>query len=474
MTNDSILGQIYIERYKNSAFFLHIEIFWRGFSKTQKNGENFRCCCGFVLPLRLMRARFFILAALSAGMVCAEVPDSTVGHWGVAVDAAPGIVLKADEYESMWLKDNSAFTAGVEVRYQTLPADGNAFDRDYGYPVLGAGVRYGYYRGVTMHKSPAPDWGPYWTEAGYDSRMGNVLTAYGFFERPLLRKKRWLVDYRLNFGVSYTAHPYSPGNNVDNELIGSRWGIYVGLGMHGTYFFHPQWGIRAGLEFAHNSNGGMNRPNKGSNLLAPMLGVVYREPQNAKAQDALLKHGDAEDVNLKGFKKNLYFTAAVGVGGKVLLEDWLYTQFNAPPEDKDYRTPHFRLRPQYSAQLDMMYRYARRWASGVGADVFYSTGAKRIEELDKYYGYNLRHSPWSVGLAAKHEAFYGNLSLNLSLGFYVFRRMGNTAKWEEKPYYERIGVKYTFPKLHGLFLACNVKAHFTKADYTEVIVGVKI
>ncbi len=27
MTNDSILGQIYIERYKNSAFFLHIEIF---------------------------------------------------------------------------------------------------------------------------------------------------------------------------------------------------------------------------------------------------------------------------------------------------------------------------------------------------------------------------------------------------------------------------------------------------------------
>ena len=422
-----------------------------------------------------MRPIIFSLAIIAVSTLSAEVPDSTIGHWGVALDASPGIVMKADDYEKMWLKDNSAFAVGAELRYQTLPSDGRAFDKDYGYPTVGGGVRFGRYSGVTMHKNPSPDWGSYWTEADYDSRMGNVLTVYGFFERPLLRKQRWLVDYRLNFGVSYCNHPYSPGNNVDNELIGSRWGIYVGMGVHGTYFFHPQWGVRAGLEFAHNSNGGMNRPNKGANLLAPMLGIVYREKQSTQMPNVSTnKVGSDEEFLQKSGIKKLYFTAAVGVGGKVLLEDWLYTQFNVPTDDKDYRTPHFRLRPQYSAQFDMMYRYAHRWASGVGADVFYSSGAKRIENLDEYYGYNLHHSPWSVGLAAKHEAFYGNLSLNLSLGFYLFRRMGNTAKTEEKPYYERIGVKYTFPQWHGLFLACNVKAHFTKADYTEVIVGVRL
>lgn len=126
-------------------------------------------------------------------------------------------------------------------------------------------------------------------------------------------------------------------------------------------------------------------------------------------------------------------------------------------------------------QANVMCRYARRWASGFGADVFYGSYSHRVEELDQLHGItDVSHSPWSVGLAAKHEAFYHNLSLAMSLGVYLYREMGSSAKEIEKPYYERIGIHYAMPRLGGLKVGANVKAHLTKADYTELVVTVPI
>lgn len=123
-----------------------------------------------------------------------------------------------------------------------------------------------------------------------------------------------------------------------------------------------------------------------------------------------------------------------------------------------------------------MRRYARRWASGVGVDVFYGSYAKRVQALDATHpeGSTLRHKPWSIGIAAKHEVYYGNLSMYVSLGYYLYRHMGLTAKTEETRYYERIGLKYTLPRSGGLYIGAGVKAHRTKADLTEVIVGVNL
>ena len=48
------------------------------------------------------------------------------------------------------------------------------------------------------------------------------------------------------------------------------------------------------------------------------------------------------------------------------------------------------------------------------------------------------------------------------------------AKENEKRYYERIGIHYTFPSLGGLTIGGNVKAHLTKADLTEFVVSYPI
>ena len=59
----------------------------------------------------------------------------------------------------------------------------------------------------------------------------------------------------------------------------------------------------------------------------------------------------------------------------------------------------------------------------------------------------------------------------MALGVYVFRHMGHASHSLEKPYYERIGLRYAFRRLGGLQVGANVKAHWLKADYTEVTVG---
>ena len=105
----------------------------------------------------------------------------------------------------------------------------------------------------------------------------------------------------------------------------------------------------------------------------------------------------------------------------------------------------------------------------MGADLFYGTYSRHIAEMDAAAG--VRHSPWSFGLSAKHAVFYHNLSLDMSLGYYLYREMGTGAKALEKPYYEHIGLHYTLRALRNLTVGINIKAHLTKADLTELVVS---
>ena len=41
-------------------------------------------------------------------------------------------------------------------------------------------------------------------------------------------------------------------------------------------------------------------------------------------------------------------------------------------------------------------------------------------------------------------------------------------------YYERIGLHYTFPRLGGLHVGVSLNAHLTKADFTELVVGLPL
>ena len=407
-----------------------------------------------------------LCALVWVGTVAFAQQTDSVKRWGVSLSAMKGNVMAADQYVKKWLKRGDNLSVALELLRAPLPKDSDAFAVDYGNPTFAFGLRYTFNNAVRLHREADADWGLL-VPVPYESPLGNTLSLYTTFYRPLHRSRTWETAYSLSGGVGFSSSIYNKETAIDNEFIGSHASIYFAAGLHQTFHFAPKWGLRASLEFVHHSNGALYRPNKGSNTLGASLALLYTPYYEQTLRTTQTR-------SKKPFERGMYLNFAAGVGAKTLLEDWLLTQFGTPPGHPDYRTERFRIYAAYSLQADLMWRYARRWSSGVGLDAFYGTYARRVEELDQQAGHNLRHSPFSFGLAAKHEAHYGRLSLAMSLGVYLYRRMGANAKINETPYYERIGLHYALPWLNGLTVGVNVKAHKTKADLTEVVVGVPI
>lgn len=399
---------------------------------------------------------FFIIPQISAE------ENDTINHWGGQVMVNPCIVPTMDSQIKNLVTKNGALTFSAQLRHVSLPKDQDPYAQDYGFPTFYAGVNYNIYNHVRLHRDENGDLGM-GQPVDFESRLGNAVSLYAGFERAFFRKYRWEADYAINIGVGFTDRKYDRFTSPDNHMISSFMTIYFGGAFHATYRFAKDWGIKAGLEFNHHSSGTLKRPNKGSNTVGPTIGLVYYP-----YYDELLKKEQYKQS--VPFDKSKYWNVTANVGFCTIYEDWIQTQFKTPMDDPSYRSNNFKKYAVYSLSADYMSRYARRWASGVGIDVYYLSYMDRVKELDKLNNYHKSHSPISIGISGKHDVFYHNLSLSMSLGFYVFRQSGHKAKEVEQPFYETIGLKYHFPKLNNIALGAYVRAHAFKAHNTGISV----
>ena len=412
-----------------------------------------------------MRTAILILLSTLSINVTAEVNDSlSIAKMGIEFRYIPAQTLTLDKEPRIWTKTKDTHSWAAQINVTPTK---NAYAHDYNYPTFSFGLRYHLNQGTTMHRDDP------WGEAqpvNYTSKLGNFLTLYGTFNRPLYRSKHWQWGYYLGTGIAYTSLKYNQKNDIDNEYIGSHLNIYFNAGLYGQVKIAKEWSVKGGLDFAHHSNGAMARPNKGANYLGPFVGLVY-EPQQATSP-IIKRNTEATQP----FQKYWFTEFTLGLGGKTLLEEWLQTQFNTPQGQPDYRKEHFTYYGAYSFHTHLLYRYARRWASGVGVGLFYGEYAHRIARMDKENGHtDEKHSPWSASIEARHEVYYGNVSVRLTLGYYLYRHMGYSANHGlEYPYHEQVGVFYSFPKLKGLTLGFSVNAHATKADFTELQLSIPV
>ena len=412
-----------------------------------------------------MRTAILILLSTLSINVTAEVNDSlSIAKMGIEFRYIPAQTLTLDKEPRIWTKTKDTHSWAAQINVTPTK---NAYAHDYNYPTFSFGLRYHLNHGTTMHRDDP------WGEAqpvNYISKLGNFLTLYGTFNRPLYRSKHWQWGYYLGTGIAYTGLKYNQKNDIDNEYIGSHLNIYFNAGLYGQVKIAKEWSVKGGLDFAHHSNGAMARPNKGANYLGPFVGLVY-EPQQATSPIAK-RNTEATQP----FQKYWFTEFTLGLGGKTLLEEWLQTQFNTPQGQPDYRKEHFTYYGAYSFHTHLLYRYARRWASGVGVGLFYGEYAHRIARMDKENGHtDEKHSPWSASIEARHEVYYRNVSVRLTLGYYLYRHMGYSANHGlEYPYHEQVGVFYSFPKLKGLTLGFSVNAHATKADFTELQLSIPV
>lgn len=408
-----------------------------------------------ICALILLLASLPIHAESGSGDSLKNLPS----RWGVALSAYPGKVVGPDRWSRKWIQKDKTFSLAGELRYTPQPSDGDHFAKDYKYPTFAVGFRYSFNHGTELQR----------VVDDYNSVLGDVATIYGKFYRPLVRTRRFELAYYIGTGVGYSHKKYNMTDEVNNEFIGSVWNIYFTAGLQATYKIGREWSVFAGMDYSHHSNGALYRPNKGANYLSPFAGVAFT-PSSQKRD---LKSGPI--VKPVDYPKGFFLEFSAGLGAKTLLEDWFYTQNT--PNSPNYRTTRFSSYGAFSLQTDLLYRYARRWASGLGVDVFYGDYADEIARLDAKEGHTgEKHSPWSVGIALKHEAYYGRFSARMGVGAYLYRHMGYVARKEEGPewLYERIGLFYSFPSLRNASIGFNINAHAFKADFTEFVISYPI
>ena len=127
------------------------------------------------------------LCALAwVGIVAFAQQTDSVKRWGVSLSAMKGKVVAADQYVKKWLKRGDNLSVALELLRAPLPKDSDAFAADYGNPTFAFGLRYTFNNAVRLHREADVDWGLL-VPVPYESPLGNTLSLYTTFYRPLHR-----------------------------------------------------------------------------------------------------------------------------------------------------------------------------------------------------------------------------------------------------------------------------------------------
>jgi hypothetical protein len=368
-------------------------------------------------------------------------------------------MVNIDPYLDIARKQVHGFHAAYV--HATSDADTTGFAHIYGCPLFSYGVALTNFNRVRVYCDDFIHHTPH-------SRLGTTLALYAGFERKVLTacRGRLQLSYMLRNGLGVSSHTWNRSSNDENELIGSRFSIYFGAGIHLAYQT-GNWRFKLTEDFDHFSNGALSRPNKGANFCTTGLSATcfLRDAPPLQSRQARVRLSDSD----RGFLLDLTYH----MGLKTSIGEWLVDR-EREKEGRPLKYGHYDLYLSHNVSAALLYRYDLRYASGIGLDLFYEPYVNQIELQNSMpHGHIPR---CCFGVAACHQAGYKRMTVRMSAGAYIGRRFGRYANTDEEyGYYERIGLSYTPPTKHDrLYIGYDVLAHRTKAYATEVTLGWKL
>lgn len=356
-------------------------------------------------------------------------------------------------------------TYEASVGFQTNPEDSCRYSQAFGYPMISVGLslaRMGNF-------------------AFYDQTVfPDLYSVYGSFERSLVRKQRFSFGYMLDFGLTYNPGRYDPVNNPGNNWLSSPVMAYFGAGAFAKLHLGRRWEVGADFMFRHFSNGRLALPNEALNAIGGGIFARYR------LSDYDYTKYVGQKVMNPEFKTGMQYAIVLGGGVHTCMAEWnAYVEKEPDPVKK--QAVRLKKHPKFSISADAMYRYALRYATGLGLDVFYSSNMEELEKSDRIFygdeavenspGYN----PISIGISVVQEVYWRNLAVHVAVGAYPFRHKGvngpeakAAGDRERGWHYEKAGLRYYFPELGDTFVGFAIKSHSIKAEYLEFSVGIRL
>lgn len=400
----------------------------------------------------------------------AQTEDTALPRRFGSIEAGMGTgkILKFDSWlTNDALKQQEASTYWIGYNYQTHAGEACNYAADYNYPAFTFGLLVADFNRVRLRYNPGG-----YRPINYDSRCGTSFVAYGSFRRAFFRTSSgWSADYTFSNGIGYNTHIYNRLTNVDNVMLGSRLSVYFGVAFALNYRYR-QCEFYVSPEFRHLSNGGVIRPNKGINKAGIGVGMrYYLQPYDSIPLARTRKPFE---------EKRMYLDITYSSGLRGAQGEWLYDANNYiwsrnDVENLKYGKDGYRICYYHVLSTDLMCRYARRYASGIGLDALYEPYNRDVE-IQNSKADRSDLPLWSWGIAAKHEVFFRRVSMKMALGWYLSRPFNEYSHTtEEYPFYERVGLRYNLPILSNcISVGYNIYAHLTKAYGTEVTIDVHL
>lgn len=279
------------------------------------------------------------------------------------------------------------------------------WQRVFNYPEIGVGLSHNYLTSKSL---------------------GNPTAFYSFINLPLSPSTKFKIDLGINIGLAWGFNPSSPQNQI-NLAIGSKCDAYVSLNLNTKFQIGQNLDLLLSVGGYHYSNGNMNKPNKGLNLLGAEAGVRYSFSKSAT-------------------ELNTDPIAPIENSSSIIVFGTLGTKKEATYS------------PRYSAgSLSAGYyqTISHKSRLSAGIDLFYDEGTIYYTQKE-----NTLKNVLATGIFGGHELTFANLSIVTQIGIYVRNPNPN-----DPFYYERLGARYTIAK--RIMPSISLKAHEFKVDFIE-------
>lgn len=380
-----------------------------------------------------------ILLSISAIITCfgMSAENSKYSHF-VSVGGGADYLLNAMNIYDNLIDSYTTFHAGAGWGVSSLPS-GDYFDYAFNYPEYGVKASYTRAGGLQFKNN---------------SSLGDFYNIQGFFKPNFYRNDYFSIGPLMNLGLTYTNKTWDPAYNYNNKYVGTPVLVYLSVGMEAGFRIGRSWKIAAQVAVSHRSNGMIRVPNWGINNIEASLALHYHiQPMPRFAREG------RPDIDFeRKWLYDLYVTGGVHACDSERGIVQKYTGRN------EWVKSYARL----NIGTLVSYRYHPVFATGIGADIFYTGNWKRLEECSRLMGGNDKCCPIYAGLYIQQTFFYRHLEFGIGFGAYVFKKLGP----EDSKYdYERVSLKYTF-ETPGIFTGVAFRAHrFDRSDTIELMLG---
>lgn len=306
--------------------------------------------------------------------------------------------------------------SALDVRLSWAPKKASSYAKAHRYPTWGIGFFSSLY------------------QPGF---LGNYRALYGDVHISILShpRSRWSWYYSLGTGVGFGFKPYHEELNKENIYIGTQLNAFVRLETFLRFRVAKTWFLQAGIGFHHFSNGSLQLPNKGLNLLPVQFGLQkgWNEPSKTTQTQQMPPLIDKRVIEIKA-----------GLGIKSTSISQLHYH-------------KARLSFHYLQKLNLKYSW------GAGLDLFFSSPIPYTNKPPV-------PSNVSAGISGAWKwHLTERLRVPIQVGFYLNR---NKAHDESAAYYQFVGLEYAVDR-HWL-AAVQLKAHGGSADFIAWTLGYAI